>query len=321
MSFKILGTGRYLPENVVTNDDLAKFLDTSDEWITERTGIKERRVSINETTTDLAVGAALAALENAGVDASERDMILCSTSSGYYTTPAMACIVQQRIGATCPAMDINSACPAFLFMLDCADGYFARGRVKKMLVIGAERMSRVLDWNDRATCVIFGDGAGAVVLGEGDNYLASHIYTKGEKDIIKIPNTDSNSPFYKNVRDPIDESPYVHMKGQETFKFAVTTMCRDVRKVLAETGISEEDVKYVIPHQANLRIIEAARKRLKTPSERVYANIQRYGNTSSASIPIALDELNRAGKLQAGDEIVLAAFGAGLTSAACVIRW
>lgn len=318
MSFKILGTGRCVPEKVVTNDDLAKFLDTSDEWITERTGIRQRHVCTTETTVDLAVGAALNALENSGVEASELDMIICTTSSGDYITPAMACIVQARIGATCPAMDINSGCPAFLYMLDSAEGYFARGRVKKMLLISAERMSRVLDWDDRSTCVIFGDGAGAVVLGEGDNYLASQLFAKGERDTIKIPTHDGKSPFFTAVR---TEKPYVHMKGQETFKFAVTRMCRDVKKVLAETGISEDDVNHIIPHQANLRIIEAARKRLKTPSERFYVNIDRYGNTSSASIPIALDELNRAGELKPGDIIVLTAFGSGLTSAACVIRW
>ena len=316
MSFKILGTGRFIPPKVVTNDDLSKIMDTSDEWIVERTGIRTRHVCTEETTVDMAVEAAKNALENSGVDPSELDMILFTTSSGDYTTPANACLVQARIGATCPAMDVVSGCPAFLFMLDCAAGYFARGRVKKMLCISAERMSRVLDWDDRNTAVIFGDGAGAVVLGEGDSYLTSRLYVRGST-IIQIPNYDGKSPFYTSHA----ETPWVHMKGQETFKFAVTRLVTDIKDVLADTSLSMDDIRHIIPHQANLRIIDAARKRFKTRDDLFYVNIDRYGNTSSATIPIALDELNRAGKIEKGDYLILSAFGAGLSSASCVIRW
>ncbi|MBQ4249977.1 MAG: ketoacyl-ACP synthase III [Clostridia bacterium] len=316
MSFKILGTGRFIPPKIVTNDDLSKIMDTSDEWIVERTGIRERHVCTEETTVDMAVEAAKNALENAGVDPSELDMILFTTSSGDYTTPANACLVQARIGATCPAMDVVSGCPAFLFMLDCADGYFARGRVKKMLCVSAERMSRVLDWDDRGTAVIFGDGAGAVVLGEGDNYLTSRLFVKGST-AIQIPNYDGKSPFYTSHA----ETPWVHMQGQETFRFAVTRMVKDIRGVLEDTGLTMDDIRHILPHQANLRIIEAAKKRLKARDGLLYVNINRYGNTSSATIPISLDELNRSGQIKEGDYLVFSTFGAGLSSAACVVRW
>lgn len=317
MSFKILGTGSFVPPRVVTNDELSTFLDTSDEWITQRVGVRERHVCTTETAADLAFEAAKKALENADTDPAELDMILCATVSSEETCPSIACMVQNRLGATCPAMDINAACSAFIYMLDTAAGFFARKKVKKMLVIGSERMSRILDWTDKGTCVIFGDGAGALVLGEGENYLASKLFARGNDTVIKIPNFPGSSPFF--TREP--QKPYVYMLGQDTFKFAVGAMVKDLQEVIAQAGLAEEDISYVIPHQANIRIIEAAKQRLNIPGNRYCTNIDKYGNTSAASIPLVLDEINREGKLKANDLLALCAFGGGLTSGACILRW
>ena len=318
MSFRILGTGSFAPEKIVTNDDLSTMVETSDEWITKRVGVKERHVCTTETNTDMGVAAAQAALENAGVRPEELDLIIGATISADTISPGLAGMVQNRIGATCPCFDMNVACPGFLFALDVADGFFARKKAKKVLVVSSERMSGLIDWTDRGTCVIFGDGAGAAVLGEGDNYLSSTLSTIGGEDVISIPTKWDNSPFYekelgKNV---------VHMQGQETYKFAVTSMVRDVRLVMEQAGITGDQVKAVIPHQANYRIINEARRRLpEIAPEKFLMNIDRFGNTSSASEPILLDEANRQGLLQRGDYVVLTAFGGGLSTAACVVRW
>ncbi len=317
MSFQVLGTGHYVPERIVTNDELSAMVDTTDDWITRRVGVKQRHVCTTETTAELAYQAALKALEMGNTTADQLDMIICATVTGDNICPPLACSVQMMLGATCPAMDINAACPAFLYSIDIAAGFFARGRVKKMLVIGAERMSRVLDWSDRSTCVIFGDGAGAVLLGEGDSYLASVFHTKGNDEIIKIANFAGMSPFYQNETD----QPYVQMNGQETFKFAISSICRDLQQVIADAGLQESDIALVIPHQANVRIIETAIKKLNIPPERFCINIENYGNTSAASIPLLLDELNRDGKLHSGDYLALCSFGGGLASAACILRW
>lgn len=317
MSFKILGTGSYVPERIVTNDELSALLDTDDEWITRRIGVKQRHVCTTETTVDLACEAAVRALENGGTTPEELDLILCATISGDDASPAMACMVQNRLGATCPAMDINSACSAFIYLMDTAAGFFARGKAKKVLIIGAERMSRILDWSDRSTCVIFGDGAGAAILGEGDNYLASKLITKGGDDVIKIPYSNGKSPFCERE----EPHPFVFMNGQETYKFAVNSICKDLREIIQEAGFKEEEIDHIVLHQANLRIIEAAKRRLHIPEEKYYINIQNYGNTSSASIPLVLDELNRAGRLKENDILAMCAFGGGLSSGACVLRW
>ena len=318
MSFRILGTGSFLPRKVLTNDDLSHMVETSDEWITKRVGVKERRVCTTETNTDMGVAAALAALEDSGVKPEELDLIIGATISADTISPGLAGMVQNRIGATCPCFDMNAACPGFLFALEVADGFFVKKAVRKVLVVSAERMSGLIDWTDRSTCVIFGDGAGAAVLGEGDSYLASELHTTGGDDVISIPTWWDNSPFYghelkKNV---------VSMAGQETYKFAVTSMVRDIQSVMAKAGITGEQVKAVIPHQANYRIINEARRRLpEIAPEKFLINIQRCGNTSSASEPILLDEANRQGLLQPGDYVVLSAFGGGLSSAASVVRW
>lgn len=317
MSFSILGTGHYVPPRVVKNEELSRYVETSDAWITQRVGVKERHVCTTETTSDLAYEAAVRALENANTAPEELDMIICATVSGDDISPALACMVQNRVGATCPAMDINAACSAFLFLLETAAGFFARKRVKKMLLVGAERMSRIIDWEDRSTCVIFGDGAGAAVLGEGENYIASKFHTHGGDEVIKIPCFSGKSPFYEGA----SVHPYVYMNGPETYKFAVNSMSRDLIDVIRDAGLQGEDIAVVVPHQANARIIATAKKQVDIPGDRFYVNIDRYGNTSAASIPIALDELNRAGKLHRGDYIAMCAFGGGLAGAACIVRW
>ena len=318
MSFRILGTGSFLPQKVLTNDDLSHMVETSDEWITKRVGVKERRVCTTETNTDMGVAAALAALEDSGVKPEELDLIIGATISADTISPGLAGMVQNRIGATCPCFDMNAACPGFLFALEVADGFFVKKTVKKVLVVSAERMSGLIDWTDRSTCVIFGDGAGAAVLGEGDSYLASELHTAGGDDVISIPTWWNNSPFYEHQL----KQNKVNMAGQETYKFAVSSMVRDIQSVMAKAGITGEQVKAVIPHQANYRIINEARRRLpEIAPEKFLINIQRCGNTSSASEPILLDEANRQGLLQPGDYVVLSAFGGGLSSAASVVRW
>lgn len=317
MSFSIIGTGMYVPENAVTNDDISKLVDTNDEWIKQRVGISERRISTHETATDMAYLAALRALENAGTSPEELDLIIGATVSGENICPSVASLLQRKLGASCPAYDINAACSAFIFLLETAAGYFARGKAKKILVVGAERLSGIVDWSDRGTCIIFGDGAGAAVLQSGDGYLDSEITTEGGDDVIKIPAFAGSSPFYTAESD----APYIMMHGQETFKYAVNAITHDINVLLERNNLSKDDIKYIVPHQANSRIIDLASRKLKIPIEKFVMNIDKYGNTSSASIPMALDEINRAGSLQKGDLIILTAFGGGLSNGACLIRW
>jgi len=316
MSFRILGTGSCLPRRSVSNEELSRFLDTSDEWISQRVGVKERRVCTTETTADLACGAALAALEMSGVKPEELDMIICATVSADNAAPSLACSVQAMIGAACPAMDINAACSGFIYAVDTAAGYFARG-TEKILVIGAERLTRLLDWGDRSTAVIFADGAGAMALGRGDSYISSKLYAKGGDSVLNIPNHAGESPYYENE----SRRPYVSMNGQETFKFAVKAMCTDLLEVTEAAGLRIEDIDWIVPHQANARIIDAAVRKLGISPDRCCQNIGKVGNTSAASVAILADELCRSGKLKDGDYIAMCSFGAGLTSAACIIKW
>lgn len=317
MSIKILGTGLYVPEKVVTNEDLAKLVETSDEWISQRVGVKERRVSVNETAADFAVKAAKKAIETAGIEASEIDLIVGASISAETLCPTVAAWVQREIGTSCPAFDVNSACSGFLFALDTAVSYILRGTAKTALVIGSERLSKIVDWSDRNTCVIFGDGAGAFVVTKGENYLSSKLMTMGGNEVIEIPSFGGSSPFYEGEI----KHPYIFMDGQETFKFAVNRIVEDIKEVVEKAGLTLEDISYIVPHQANIRIIEYASKRLKMPKEKFFVNIDKYGNTSSASVPIAFSELAESGKLQKGDKIVMCAFGGGLSSAACVVEW
>ncbi|HWR24142.1 MAG TPA: beta-ketoacyl-ACP synthase III [Feifaniaceae bacterium] len=317
MSFSICGTGSAYPKRVVTNGELSAMVDTSDEWIRTRTGVRERRVLTDETITDIALTAAKRALEDAGVSPKELDLILCATIRNEYITPTMACMLQKELGANCPAMDINAACSGFLYALDVADGYFARKRVKKVLVVAAEAMSKMADWTDRATCVLFGDAAGAAVLGEGEDLLSLKVTASGNDEHLFIPNVQGNSPFSNRPK----RDPYVYMNGQEVYKFAVSSICRDLAAVISAAGLLQEQIQHVLPHQANSRIIEAAKGRLKIPADRYHMNIARFGNTSAASIPVLMDELNRAGAFKKGEYLALSAFGGGFTTGACVLRW
>ncbi len=317
MAIKFLGTGSYVPENVVTNDDLAKMVETSDEWIVQRVGVSERHISTGESAADFAIQAAKKALEDAKIAADEIDLIIAATVSSDHVCPTVAGFVQRAIGASCPAFDVNSACSGFLFALDTVVSYIMRGGIRNALVIGAERMSKIIDWSDRGTCVIFGDGAGAAVVAPGEGYLASKLFTRGGDEVIEIPNYGGDSPFFKGEC----KKPYVFMDGQETFKFAVSKMTDDVKFVVEKAGLTLDDIDHVVPHQANIRIIDFASKRLHIPKEKFVVNIEKFGNTSAASVPMALDELNRSGKLKRGDKLVMTAFGGGLSGAACIVEW
>ena len=318
MGFYIKGTGMYVPPRVVTNDELSEFVETNDEWIRQRVGVEQRHISTNEWTSEMACKAARNALDNAGIQVSDLDLILSATVSAETVSPSVSCMVQHDLGATCCAFEINAACSAFLFLLETAAGFFARGKVRNVLVVGAERLSGILDWTDRSTCVIFGDGAGAAVLSDDrDCYLDSTMTVHGGDDVIKIPHFVGSCPFFEKEA----EKPYIHMKGQETFKYAVTAMGTDITELMTRNGLTAEDIRYIVPHQANKRIIDLAAKRTGIPVEKFAVNIQKYGNTSSASVPIMLDELNRKGKLTRGDLLILSAFGGGLANAACLLRW
>ncbi len=318
MSFRIIGTGMYVPSKVVTNDDLAQIVDTNDEWISKRVGVKERRFSENEFASEMGLKAAQNALFDAGVKPEEIDAIFAATVSGETSSPSMACMIQNGLGVSCMAMDVSAACSAFLFLLETAAAFFALHKeFKKILVVGTERMSGILDFADRSTCVIFGDGAGAAVLERGENYLDSVITVKGGDTVIKIPHGNGNSPYFSREQD----TPYIHMQGQETFKYAVTAISQDISDLLERNHLTIDDIAWIVPHQANKRIIDFAAKRLGIEKEKFFCNIEKYGNTSSASVPIALDELAKSGKLKRGDKIILCAFGGGLANAACLIEW
>ena len=316
MSFQIIGTGRAHPEFVLNNDMLSQIVDTSNEWIVARTGINTRYVSTHETITELSVKAANNALSKAGIGAKDLDLILCATMKGDYACPSLACLVQKEIGADCPAVDLNAACSGFLYALDQADAYIASGKVETVLIIGAELMTRHLDWTDRSTCVLFGDGAGAVVVKKGHGLKSIKITAKGDDELLVIGNTFCPSPYGKQPK--LD--PHFRMKGGEVFKFAVTSVLRDVKDVMKMAGVEVKDVKMLIPHQANQRVFQVAKEKLGFSDEQLAMGIDHYGNTSSASIPLLLDELIEEGKLKPGDIIVMSAFGGGLTTGACVIE-
>lgn len=318
MSLRILGLGHSAPALSVSNDELAKIVDTSDEWVRTRTGIGSRHISQGETLTDLAVGAGRMALERAGVSAGELDYIICTTVQGDYVTPSLACLVQQALSASCPAYDLNAACTGFLYGLDAADGYFRAGKAEKILLVSAEMMSKHVDWSDRATCVLFGDGAGAALLGNGDGLRAITLTARGIAGPLNIPGPANRNPYHPRG----EERPsVVAMEGSEVFKFAVGQMTADCRLVMERAGLTAGDFDKFVPHQANARIIHAARKALGFTEAQTAMNIERYGNTSSATLPILLSELAAAGEIRRGDLLLLAAMGGGLTSGACVINY
>ncbi len=317
MGFQIIGTGSALPRRILTNEELSGMVETNDEWIRTRVGVGSRHIATVETTAALALEAAKAALAQADVPPAELDLILVATITPDAVCPTVAGTVQQLLGAACPAFDISSACSGFLFGLETAAGFFATGKVKKALVIGAERISKILDWTDRSTCVIFGDGAGAALLAEGDGYLCSELSTAGGDDVIRICAHGGTSPFSEIPA----EEPVVHMEGQETFKFAVNAFVEHITSMCAALGIEPTDLDHIVPHQANTRIIQMAARRLKLPMEKFMVNIETTGNTAAASVPIALDELHRSGRLQKGHLVAMTAFGGGLSSGGCILRW
>lgn len=314
---RILGTGSALPRKVVTNDELGGFLDTSDEWISTRTGIRERRVLSDETLQSLAEQAGKNALENAGVAPEEIDFVLVSTVQAETLSPALACDIQPVLGVKAMGLDINGGCTGFIAALAVAEGLIASGRAHRLLVLSAEALSRFADWTDRSSCVLFGDAAGAAVVGEGDGVEDIRFFSQPRRDVLCASTPPGNSPF------AIDPAParYLKMQGQEVYKFAVSHSFRDIREMLDAHGLAAEDVDFYLLHQANMRILEAVRARLKVDAERFPHNIERTGNTSSATVPVLLDELNRAGKLKPGCRVILSAFGAGLCTGTALIRW
>lgn len=324
-SATILGTGAALPAKVVTNADLEKLVETTDQWITARTGIKERRQASNgETTSSLSVIASKRALEMAGLEPRDLDLIICSTISPDMPLPSTASFIQRELGApACIAFDLAAACSGFLFGVTVADQFIRTGKSKYALVIGAELLSRYLDYKDRATCVIFGDGVAAGVLGPAtppSGILAAEMHTNGAyADHLYIPAGGSVKPASCETVRARDH--YIKMRGNELFKVAVRSLEDVSRRVLDEAHVLPDDLSLFIPHQANQRITEAVRDRLGVSSEKVYTNISRVGNTSSASIPICLDECVRSGRIQRGDLILMAAFGAGVTWGAMLMRW
>ena len=317
MSFRILGTGSVLPERVVTNDDLSDFLDTSDEWIFTRTGIKERRICTEETLDDLAIEASRRALDMAGVVAGDLDLIVCSTTTGDHLVPAEACAIAE--GANCAAFDVSGACAGFVLALDVADGFMARGRASRVLVVAAEQMSRILDWKDRATCVLFGDGAGAAVISvdEGQNPLAMSFSTTPDVASLNVPGISGTCPFR-----PADHAAStLSMDGRRVFRFGVGAICDAVKSLAGQAGVAVSDIDHFVFHQANERILSAAVKLLGVDDARVVRTLRSTGNVSSACIPLALDSLVRSGELKRGELVALVGFGAGLDTGACLLRW
>ncbi|MEN8870205.1 MAG: beta-ketoacyl-ACP synthase III, partial [Akkermansiaceae bacterium] len=314
----IAGTGSYLPEKILTNDDLSKFVETSDEWIVTRTGIKERRIAAEgESTSHLGSKAAEKALKQAGIEAEEIDLIIVATITPDTLTPATACYVQQQLGATkAVAFDISAACSGFLYAMKIAKRMIESGAFENALIIGAEKLSAFVNWEDRTTCVLFGDGAGAAVLraskeGEG-RILATDIGTDGKQThLLNIPGGGSACPI--TINNAGEGLATLAMLGKEVFKHAVTRMKNSANLVIERAGLQPDDIAVVIPHQANLRIIDAIASRLAVPNDRVFVNLHKYGNTSAAAIAIALDEAHREGQMKRGDKIVMVAFGAGLT--------
>jgi 3-oxoacyl-[acyl-carrier-protein] synthase-3 len=319
---RIAGTGSYLPEKVLTNADLEKMVDTNDEWIVSRSGIRERHIAAEgETTGDLAFHAATRALEAAGLDAADIELIVLGTTTPDIIFPSTACLLQDRLGANgCAAFDVNAACSGFVYALSIADKFIKSGSVKNALVVGAETLSRMVDWTDRSTCVLFGDGAGAVVLkadSEG-GILSTHLHADGGKRHLLYNPVGVSKGFDASAPNC---GVKVMMAGSEVFKYAVKAMDSAVDETLAANGLDKTDLDWLIPHQANMRIIEATAKRLQMPMDRVVVTVDRTGNTSAGSVPLALDEAIRSGRVQRGQLLLLEAFGGGFTWGSALIRY
>lgn len=338
----ITGIGTHVPEKILTNEDLERMVDTSDEWIVTRTGIRERRIAGDENASDLAAEAGKKAIADAGLGLADIDLLILTTSSPEMIFPSTACLAQAKIGLTCPAFDVMAACSGFVFGMAVADALVRAGTFRRILLVGTDAMSRLVDYSDRGTCILFGDGAGAVVVqaggdearpGAGEDVtaapvgatqvggvLANALFSDGTRvDALKVPAGGSAIPVSEeSVRDRLH---YIKMDGKEVYRFATKAVPQAVEAALADAGLTLDDVDFVIPHQANQRIIDAAAERLGLPHEKMVSNISLYGNTSTASIPLALEELVREGRITPGMVVVLVGFGAGLTWGASVIRW
>ncbi len=326
-SAQLIGTGSALPERILNNKDLETFLDTSDEWITRRTGIKERRIARpieQESTTALATRAARAALQMAGLTADDLDTIIIATVTADRHVPSAACLVQKEIGAyNASAYDVSAGCSGFLYGLDLGNNHIKAQTSQTVLVIGAERLSSIVNWQDRGTCVLLGDGAGAVILRRSDEesgLLSTHIRSDGR--LWDLLYSENGNPAIPEILSDLNVKPYyLKMEGNRLFKQAVSSMVNIAEKALQINHLEREDINLVIPHQANMRIIQAVAEKLRIPMEKVFTNLQKYGNTSAATIPIALDEASRSGRIARGDHILMVSFGAGLTWGAAVVRW
>jgi len=321
---KIAGLGAYLPPLVVTNDKISEFVDTNDEWIIKMTGIKERRISDGEDTSDVAIKASQIALERAGINAEDIDLIIVATVSPDMFIPSVACIVQSKLKADKAAcFDINVACSGFLYGLEIAKSMMKSMNYKNALVIGAEVLSKVMDWTDRGTCILFGDGGGAAVLKQDEDetkgIMKSYLRSDGTKgDALTIGAADFNTPFSKEEK---ISNRLIKMNGREVFKFATSAIVDAVYEILKDTDISLDEIKYIVPHQANYRIIKSAAQKLELDEEKFYLNLDKVGNTSSASVPIVLNEMYEKKLINEGDKFILVAFGGGLTYAATLVQW
>ena len=314
---KISGTGSVLPKKIVTNDMLSEFLDTSDEWIYPRTGVRSRHVISDERLEDMAIEASKKALADAGINASDLDYIICSNVVNEYITPQLSCIIQGGIGATCPCIDINCACAGFIYALQIAESFYRSGFVKNVLIASAEEPTRMTDWTDRRTCVLFGDGAGAAVLTPGDNIKGFSMSAASATDKLYQIRTLQPTPYITKEEKDVP----LQMKGQDVFKFAVKASSSDITKLLKNNSLEASDVDYILLHQANMRIINTIREFLDQPMEKFPVNIEDHGNSSSSCCPILLDECNRKGLFKEGDKVVLCAFGAGFVSGAVLLEW
>lgn len=316
MSIRILGTGSYLPEKIMTNADFEKFLDTSDEWITTRTGIKKRHIADGMTNCDMCVIAANQALDEAGLTIHDIGAIIVASVTNEMDVPSIASQMQRAMGAReCAAFDINAACTGFMYALKTAVGFVLQDR-RPVLILGTETLSRFMDWTDRSTCILFADGAGAAVAAPGDSLKYIEVYAHPDVNrSLEIPGINFS------IAEGVPKFSYVSMDGKEIYKFATRQMPRDVQKAMDALGLAPDDIDWVVPHQANVRIIQEASRRLRIPPDKFYVNIQEVGNTSAASIPIVLDEMNKKNLLKPGDTIVIAGFGGGLTSACAVLEW
>ncbi|MDO8140529.1 MAG: beta-ketoacyl-ACP synthase III [Candidatus Brocadiales bacterium] len=321
----ITGIGSYLPSKVLTNCDLEKMVDTSDDWIVQRTGIKERRIVENGvTTSDIATQASLRAMEDAGVSPKDLDMIITSTITPDHIFPSTSCYIQQKIGATrACAFDILAACAGFIYAMSIGQSFVNSGAMKTVLVVGAECLSKITDYTDRTTCVLFGDGAGAVIIQRNPvkhEILSSNLAADGsEADVLIMPGGGARNPA--SLESVQQRLHYIQFKGKEVFKLAINNITNLILETTKQNGLTLDDISLIIPHQSNLRIIEATMEKLGLPMEKAFVNIDKYGNTSSASVPIAIDEARKEGRLHKGDIVMLVAFGGGLTWGSSVIRW